>query len=315
MLSITTDYASVSTGTPEPYLRRIAEAGFSHVHWCHQWNTDFLYSDAEIDQIARWMRELGLALTDLHGSMGQEKNWGSARDYERLAGVDLVRNRIEMAARLGSDVVIMHLPSEPPEAEQKAPFWSRMRRSLDELDPVARSRRVRLAIENTGRDSFDAIERVFALYGPEVLGLCYDSGHGNVAGNGLDRLDRAKDRLIAVHLHDNDGSADQHKLVFDGTVDWPRLARILAASPYSAGNVAQPPSAVSGRVGQSAQAGAPVLHAKPVSMESNLGSYPKGSDEMEHLRKAFEAGTRLTGMIERDLCPFNLPQVLEPAGG
>ena len=46
MLSMTSDYVT-ETGCPEPYLRRIAEAGFSRVHWCHQWNTDFLYADCE----------------------------------------------------------------------------------------------------------------------------------------------------------------------------------------------------------------------------------------------------------------------------
>ena len=178
MLSMTTDYANVSTGSPEPYLRRIAAAGFSHVHWCHHWNTDFLYADSEVEQIGKWLRELGLSLTDLHGSAGVEKAWGSPQEYERLAGIELVKNRIDMAARLGADVVIMHFPAEPAEPE---PFWARMRRTLDELEPFARSHGVRIAIENMSRDNFDAIERLFALYGPDYLGLCYDSGHGNVA--------------------------------------------------------------------------------------------------------------------------------------
>ena len=266
MLSMTTDYASVSTGCPEPYLRHIAEAGFSHIHWCHQWNTDFLYADAEVEQVGRWLADFGLTLTDLHASAGVEKAWGSAREYERLAGVELVKNRIEMTARLGSDVIIMHFPVEPAERE---PFWTRMRRTLDALEPFARSHGVRIAIENLSRDNFDALERVFALYGSDFLGLCYDSGHGNVAGNGLDRLERVKDRLLSVHLHDNDGTGDQHKLAGDGTVDWPRLARLLAASAYR----------------------------KPLSFESNMGSYPKGSDEIEHLRRAIEAGTRLAEMV------------------
>ena len=40
-LSITTDYAK-DTGDPSPYLKRIADAGFSHIHWCHHWSTDFI---------------------------------------------------------------------------------------------------------------------------------------------------------------------------------------------------------------------------------------------------------------------------------
>jgi len=59
MLSITTDYFA-DTGDPAPYLRRIARAGFSHVHWCHEWNTDHLYSSQEITRISQELRECGL---------------------------------------------------------------------------------------------------------------------------------------------------------------------------------------------------------------------------------------------------------------
>ena len=83
MLSVTTDYVT-STGDPSPYLRRIADAGFSHLHWCHQWNTDFLYSKWEIYQIERWLKDFGLKLLDLHASVGPEKSWCSEKEYERL---------------------------------------------------------------------------------------------------------------------------------------------------------------------------------------------------------------------------------------
>lgn len=275
MLSMTTDYANVSTGCPEPYLRRIAEAGFTHIHWCHHWNTDFLYADCEIGQIGRWLKDLGLTLTDLHASAGVEKGWCSAREYERLAGIELVANRIEMAARLGSDAVVLHLPPPPAENADGEAWWARVCRSLDALEPIARRRGVRFALENMPNDNFDPLERVFARYAPNFVGLCYDSGHGNLAGNGLDRLERVKGRLLSVHLHDNDGTGDQHRLVGDGTVDWPRLACLLAASPYR----------------------------KPLSLESNLGSYPQGTDERVHLRKAFEAGSRLAEMVAASLAP------------
>jgi len=264
VLSITSDYKT-STGCPEPYLRRIAEAGFSHVHWCHQWNTDFAYLDCEVVAIEAWFRELGLHLTDLHGSVGPEKHWGSAREHERLAGVELVRNRVEMAARLGSDVVIMHLPSLPEDEPNGDAHWERMWRSLDAIGPVARACGVRIAIEN---GDFDAIEHVFARYGPDSVGLCYDAGHGNLIPDGLDRLGRVLDRLISIHLHDNDGDGDQHKLLFSGTVDWPRLAGLIARSPY----------------------------AKPVSMESTMAKY-EDLDETTFLSRAHEAGTTFAKMV------------------
>mgnify|MGYP000498295800 CR=1 FL=1 len=229
MLSMTTDYATDS-GCPEPYLRRIAESGFSHVHWCHHWNSDFLYDDCEMEQIGTWLQEFGLEVTDLHGSLGKEKNWGSVREYERLAGVELVRNRIRMAERLGTDVVIMHLPKLDDPATRPV-VWDQVRRSLNTLQPCAWERGVRIALEN---GPMKDIEKLLWQYEPRFLGLCYDCGHGNLVAGALDWLERLKDRLISVHLHDNDGTADQHHLPFweGGTVNWNRLVGILAKSSY-----------------------------------------------------------------------------------
>ena len=265
MLSMTSDYGA-DAGCPEPYLRAIAEAEFTHVHWCHHWNTDFIYDDAEIDQIARWLKELGLGLTDLHASAGQEKSWGSAREYERLAGVELVRNRIEMTARLGADAIILHLPQGPADPAEKEAFRQRIFQSLDALRPPAKRRGVRIALEN---GDFDAIETVLDTCEPEFVGLCYDCGHGNCRPDGLDRLERLKGRLIAVHLHDNDGQSDQHKLPFTGSVDWGRLMPIVAASAYD----------------------------KWVSLETTIGNTGI-ADERDFLREALQVGSRLTEMLE-----------------
>ena len=52
-ISVTTDFSG-HTMAPERQLRQIAEAGFTHLHWCHQWCTDFLYSRSEIAQYKKW---------------------------------------------------------------------------------------------------------------------------------------------------------------------------------------------------------------------------------------------------------------------
>lgn len=231
-LSIATDYQQ-GTGCPQRFLEAIAAAGFTHLHWCHQWCTDFLYAAAEIDQIGAWMADLGLGLTDLHASAGQEKGWVSALEYERLAGVELVNNRLEMTARLGGDVVVLHIPGEPEEEGARQAYWDRVHRSLDALAVCSQVSGVRIALENGGTPaSWTPILKVFADYPLDFVGLCYDSGHGNMSGDGLDRLEENAERLIAVHLHDNGGGDDQHAVPFMGTVDWDRLTGIIARSGY-----------------------------------------------------------------------------------
>ncbi len=283
MLSITTDYQA-DKGNPKPYLRRIAEAGFTHIHWCHHWNTDFVYVDAEIDQIATWLKDYHLRLNDVHGSEGVEKSWVSSLEHERLAGVALIKNRIDFTERLGGDAVVMHIYHEPEDPTSNTIFWSQLRKSLDTLEPYAVERGVRIAVENLFdpnfyrqpgsialadlKDNFDTIDKVFAKYGPDFLGLCYDSGHANMGPDRMHRLEPLKERLIALHLHDNDGTGDHHRLLFSDTIDWPRLANIIAQSAYD----------------------------KPLSFEVSM-KRSGIEDEGLFLAKAYETGERFREMV------------------
>jgi len=268
MLSINTDFRR-DDGDPEPSLRQIAGAGFTHIHWVHHWGDDYLYSRHEIAQIGRWLNEYGLTLNDLHASAGREKYWLSEHEYARLSGVELVKNRIEMTAVLGSDTIVLHLPAEPTSPEWNPPFWDHLYRSLDELLPFARAQGVRLAMENLYPVNHATLHRVLAEFSPDEIGICYDPGHGNIVGDGLDFIEEAKDRLIALHLNDNDSSWDQHNFIFSATVDWDRMARIIATSPYQ----------------------------KPLGLELTI-NHSGIENEREFLAQAMETSERFARMVE-----------------
>ena len=146
MLAINSDYIN-SHGYPEPRLRQIADAGFSQIHWCHHFGSDYIYTDDEINQIARWLRSYELTVNDLHASSGENNHYYAENEDIRLAGVALVKNRIHMARRLGTDVIVLHLP-RPDEAGKSIAFWEAVHPSMDELLPYARERGVRIAFEN-----------------------------------------------------------------------------------------------------------------------------------------------------------------------
>ena len=111
-LSLTSDYVSC-TGDPLPALACISRAGFSHVHWCHEWNTKHIYSREEIDSIGREFRGLGLKLLDLHAPHGTGMGWGSTDFAERKSSLALISNRIHMTGALGGVAVIVHIPAGP----------------------------------------------------------------------------------------------------------------------------------------------------------------------------------------------------------
>jgi len=284
-LSITTDYF-VSDGDPSPYLRKIADAGFTHVHWCHQWRSDFLYADAEIEQIGRWLQEYGLKLSDTHGSEGIEKFWYSPHEYARQAGVELVKNRIDFTARLGGDAIVMHVypPSQDPEyADLHGTLMSQLRKTLDEVQSFALERGVVIAIENLidfagvrvdavamadAVDNAELIQDLFADYPPDFLGFCYDSGHGHLGYDRMSRFISQMDRLKVLHLNENDGNGDDHRLLFQDTIDWDKLATLIAGSPYT----------------------------KPLSFEVNFHRTGIETEE-EFLAQALASGERFATMV------------------
>ena len=224
-------------GAPEPQLKLIAETGFTHIGWGHQYNTDFAYGKAETDDIRRVLRETGLRVLDVHASYGQEKRFWSRCEYERKAGVELVINRAELFCELeASGSLVTHIPYfiygiSPEMREVKTQETQQMLRSLDEIVPRLEKLGVPLAVENMCDDDFTTLDMVLERY-PSV-GLCYDTGHGNFKVlKQLDYIEPRCAKLYALHLNVNDGQADLHQSPFMGTVDWKRVAEIVADSPY-----------------------------------------------------------------------------------
>jgi len=259
MLLAQTTIFRQALGDPEPVLRLIAEAGFTHIHWSHQWYTDFLYAASEIAQIQSWLQAYHLQVLDIHASAGQEKRWDAPEAYRRLAGVELVRNRLEMAAALGARAIVLHAHSNMPLDSQ--------RRSLSELEPYARLLGVQIALENLFEGNHACLASLFAEFEPDFLGYCYDCGHGNMLPDGMAELEAWKDRLAVLHIHDNDGTKDQHKLPFTGTVDWDRFIHILDQSSYRG----------------------------PINLENTLGNHPEMQDA-DFLQAAYQAAARLESM-------------------
>jgi sugar phosphate isomerase/epimerase len=211
------------------------------------------------------LERYGLGLTDLHGSDGIERRWTATEEDRRRAGVELVRNRMELTAALGGDVIVMHIEPHAGDAPWDEIYWRQLFRSLDELRSVSKENGVRVAVE---LGQCDALDKVLANYEPEFVGFCYDTGHGNRRPDGPGWLEKHLDRLLSIHLQDNDKSGDQHRIPVHGSVDWPRVMGLVARSSYR----------------------------KWVSLECSMENEPY-ADEAQFLRAAFRAAVRLAEML------------------
>ena len=71
-LAIATDYSGETSRTEdlEHILKMISQAGFTHIHWCHEWDGDYTYSIYEMQQIREWMDKYNLKAKSLHATIG-----------------------------------------------------------------------------------------------------------------------------------------------------------------------------------------------------------------------------------------------------
>ena len=142
-----------------------------------------------------------------------------------------LRDEIDFAHFLGAKTLVLHpvcLGLRVPDDRIDVP---EIRRLADH----AAARDVLLAVENV-RDSMEILDRVLDEIGdcPDRtnLGVCIDVGHAHMSRDAgrepvPNYLDRYAGQLTHVHLHDNDGAADDHLVPGEGTIDWARVVRRL----------------------------------------------------------------------------------------
>ena len=78
------------------------------------------------------------------------------------------------------------------------------------------------------------IDTLNEMAGETLFGFCLDTGHLLMAGHDITfAIQKLGDRLIALHVHDNDGYHDDHNVPYVGGVqNWKRFFLGLRAIGY-----------------------------------------------------------------------------------
>lgn len=111
--------------------------------------------------------------------------------------------------------------------------WQETGKFLDSLAPLAKEMGITICVENIydmigGRivegpccnvkKAVDRIDRFNEKYHAEVLGFCFDTGHGNLTSLDFEKfITELGERLKVFHIHDNDGIRDLHQIPFTFT--------------------------------------------------------------------------------------------------
>lgn len=89
---------------------------------------------------------------------------------------------------------------------------------------------IKVAFENVELKGY--LEAIISKVGLPNIGICFDVGHCNIFFDGDFNVDFFKDKVFAIHLHDNYKINDDHNLPFDGTVDWDRAITQIKSLNY-----------------------------------------------------------------------------------
>ena len=204
----------------EERFAMIRAAGFDTVMlW---WGSDFDTRPGEYLGNPSLAERYGLRVENAHLPYFNSNELWTGGGYEKLL-LDGIRN----AADYGIPVLVAHVA----DGETPPPPCAKGFDSLLRVAELCERLNVRLALENT--KCTEHLTRALSDIRSDFVGFCYDIGHSRaVSGRDHTLLRQYASRLTALHLHDNDGSDDQHLLPFDGDVDWNTFAEILPRTAY-----------------------------------------------------------------------------------
>jgi len=116
--------------------------------------------------------------------------------------------------------------------------WRLNMESVRVLLRVARKQGVDIAIENVPEPHpflMKSVQDFSRFYNEmdEDIGLALDIGHANLNHQVQDFISQFSDKIVHMHVSDNDGIQDSHLGIGHGTIDWASVAEAVKRVEYA----------------------------------------------------------------------------------
>lgn len=203
-------------------INSIKNVGFKNVFV--QWY-DENWEHSQEEQV-KLCKKLGFNIIFAHlGYQNINSIWVDGVEGDNL--ITRYKEDIKNCKENGIPMVIMHLTSH-----EKPPMYGEIGLNrIKKIVEYAKELDMKIAFENTKSKGY--LEYVLGNIKDENVGICFDAGHYHVHFNDEFDFEFFKNRIFAVHLHDNDKSDDLHLLPFDGTIDWKYVINKLKECNYN----------------------------------------------------------------------------------
>lgn len=226
------------------WLGRVEAAGIPAVEiFCVPQHLNY-YDKSQIGDLGYWFRDSKLKLHSLHAPMYTDEVWGRSGPHthinitdrnkaDRIRWVGEIKRAIEVAETIPFRYLIQHIGASGQEYSDY--FVEAAFSSLEELGVFARQRGVEILLENTPNELSTA-ERLEEFNRATHLNLNYvfDTGHAHIGAGVEHEFEIMKRRIRSLHVHDNDGNADQHLFPLSSPaagIDWKQTMALLRSRP------------------------------------------------------------------------------------
>ncbi len=200
----------------EERAKAIKDAGFD----CVIASADPMFDDqnSSIKNQIKLFKKYNLELSSLHMTYSDPTLpmfWTASKEGDLQE--KRLKKDVKIAHKYGFKEVVVHLYGSPSEIGLK-----RLKRVLK----LCHRLHIPLAIENI--NDYNIFNYVFSNIKDDYLKFCWDCGHNNVYSKDIDYMSLFGDKLVCLHLHDNNGLKDNHTLNKYGNIDWDLVAHKIA---------------------------------------------------------------------------------------
>jgi len=185
-----------------------------------EWQSEVFYR-----KLADYMKHFQKYLISLHGPYYYTEHSKAEGTVEYIRSTEYFRQTLELSKRLKSRYIVYHHNNCRVEAGSKQQMMKVAAENLAELRRQAEHYGAKLVVENAGvlaRGNMLFNEDEFLEMAESIPDdILLDIGHAHANGWDISRvMKKLAHKIVAYHVHNNDGYEDKHNRILDGTLDF-----------------------------------------------------------------------------------------------
>ena len=217
-------------------IEQIADAGYDTLDiWSgrpHVYRHDF--TAKELIDLRLKIEGLGLSVSSFLPAFHRYPyTLSSPNDSVRSDSIQYMKECMENAVLLGAPIVLI-VPERSLVGQSVEDAWNRLVDSVVQVCDYADQFEIRLGIEAVNHFVSDLVTtaseamKVIDEVNHEKLGVVIDSGHMNLSSETIsEAINMPGDKLLQVHVNDNDGQHQQNLIPGEGTFNFFELIQEL----------------------------------------------------------------------------------------